>query len=96
MNKYISIVLLKTRNESTSESTFDETILEIHADSIKSAEVLAHKYGKDCETSYENSLNEKLTISFVKLVDVSAPLRDVPENGVLELYSRSSDKYEDF
>lgn len=94
MNKYISIVLLKTLNENTLETTFDETILEIQAESIKKAEILAQEYGVSCETSYKNSSDEKLTISFVKLIDTTAPLREVAENQVLELYSRSFTNYE--
>lgn len=94
MNKYISIVLLKTVNENTSETTFDETFLEINAESISHAEARAHAYAKDCETTYKNGLDEALTISFVKLVDTTTPLRENSENDVLELYSRSFTDYE--
>lgn len=96
MKKYISLVLLKSTNQKTSETFFDETFIEIKSNTIEEAKELAEQYGKSCEVSYENQYGETLQITFIEVIHTTSPLRDETEfeNGVRELYSQSFDTYD--
>lgn len=94
--KYIALVLLETQNHVTGVKTYDETILSVEAPSEQEARQQAEKYGKSCESDYENGFGEAISVRFLQIVDVNSYLREQYEENVLELYSRHFEDLESY
>ncbi len=91
MKRFISVVLLETKNLTTGIKTIEETFLQVLATGIEDAKEKSESYGHSCETVYKNSLQEDLKISFIKVDDVNDVLRSEYSDNVKELYSRSKE-----
>ena len=96
MRKYFSVVLLRTTNLTTKKMVYEETFLQINAESETEAQHKAVTYAKSCETIYKNSKGEPLQVEFIKIGNTGELLRDEPDGDITELYARSFENFDEY
>ncbi|MFN3022027.1 DUF4288 domain-containing protein [Chryseobacterium sp. TY3] len=96
MKKYFGIVLLRTKNETTNNCSFEETYLSIKSQNIDEARTVLEEYGKSCETTYKNQNEDVIVVNFEKIIDVNEFLREETQEKYQELYSRNFQDIESY